>query len=682
MDTALRPGDSSLWFGLPADVRAATGRWIEALEPVMAAPHGKIGPLLESAALRMGTSVKTVRRMYDFARKGRTVKKGGVCRGWQALVDWRKVNAATDTLPEAFIQFWKYLVEKEQRKTKPAWRKLIHMWRDTDAPIPGYETRPEAALNGIPDGWSYTNLLRYQPDHFERAVARQGRSAAAKYRSLVWTTRVGLEAGQFYTFDDLEHDLKVNFVGVNRKALRPLELCALDLFSACKVRYGVKPMLENDDGSKAKLKERDMRFLLAALLTNAGYRRGGTTLLVEHGTAAVRGDLEQLLFDATGGAIKVQRSGIEGAPALHGWYEGRGKGNFRLKAALESQHSLVHNETAALPGQMGLSRDAAPEELHGRDKANALLVEACKTLAPDRAALLRFPFIEFVRFREILEAIYMAINSRTEHDLEGWEAAGLLTQEFRLHLSDKRWLPAAHLDQVTAEQRTSVMALIERPGYTRCRKLSPLEVWNMGRRNLVQLPWHVVPSILTKELSDERKVGKDGLFTFEARELGPDVHRYLARARNTDGREVLLDRNETYLTFVNPFDPRGMIVCDADEAFIGVAPRLDVARRIDPEEIARSIVRAAHEEALRLEPYRARHAVDVAEKASEETINASVLSGSPVSESERAADRARRRAIAAADPAALLDDSEAEEVPVPALAGGDEDEGPDVSRLL
>lgn len=633
----LMPGDNPLWFGLPQDVRVATGRWIEALEPVLAAPHGKIGPLLQETATRMGASLKTARRMYDYARKGRTLEKGGICRGWMALIDWRKVHPDSSALPGAFVQYWKYLVEKEQRKTKPAWRKLLHIWRDTDQPIPGYDIRPEAGVNGIPDGWSYTNLLRFQPDDYERAVARQGRSAAARYRPMVWTTRVGLEVGQFYTFDDLEHDVKTNFVGVNRNAMRPLELCALDLFSACKVRYGVKAMLQNDDGTKAKLKERDMRFLVAALLTTAGYRKAGTTFLVEHGTAAVREDLEKILFDVTAGAITVKRSGIEGAPALHGWYEGRGKGNFRLKAALESLHSLVHNETAALPGQMGLSRDSAPEDLHGRDRANTLLVAACKTLAPERAALLRFPFVEFVRFREILEAIYMAINTRTDHDLEGWEAAGLLTQEFRLHLSDKRWLPAAHLDQVSDEQRASVMALIERPGYTRCRKLSPLEVWNMGRRNLVRIPWHVVPSILTRELSDDRKVGRDGLFTFEDRELGPDVHRYLARARNTEGRDVLLDRNETYLTFVNPFDPRGMIVCDAREAFIGVAPRLDLARRCDPEEIARSMGRAAHEEALRLEEYRARHAIDVAHKAEDEAVNHKILSGAPVLDEEKAA---------------------------------------------
>lgn len=637
MVPTLNPGDNPLWFGIPVEVRAATERWIEALEPVLTAPHGKVGPLLQTAATRMGTSVKTARRMYDFARKGRTIGKGGLCHGWKALVDWRKVSLVSRDLPEAFIQYWKYLVEQEQRKTKPAWRKLLHIWRDTDQPIPGYDIRPEAGLNGIPDGWSYTNLLRYQPDHYERTVARQGRSAAARYRPMVWTTRVGLEVGQFYSFDDLEHDLKVNFVGVNRNAMRPLELCALDLFSACKVRYGVKPMMENDDGTKAKLKARDMRFLVAALLTTAGYRRSGTTLLVEHGTAAVRDDLEKMLFDVTGGAITVQRSGIEGAPALHGWYEGRGKGNFRLKAALESQHSLIHNETAALPGQMGLSRNAAPDDLYGKERANSLLVAACKTLTPDRAALLRFPFVEFVRFREILESIYMAINSRTEHGLEGWEASGLLTQEFRLQLSDKRWLPAAHLDQVSEAQRESVMALIERPGYTRCRKLSPLEVWNMGRRNLVRIPWHVVPSILTRDLSDERKVGRDGLFTFEDRELGPDVHRYMGRARNTEGRDVLLDRNETYLTFVNPFDPRGMIVCDAREAFIGVAPRLDVARRCNPEEIARSMGRAAHEESLRLEAYRARHSGDVARKEEDEAFNTRLISGAPVFEEEYAA---------------------------------------------
>jgi hypothetical protein len=91
-----------------------------------------------------------------------------------------------------------------------------------------------------------------------------------------------------------------------------------------------------------------------------------------------------LLAIASGGAIKVERGGMQGAAAHAGQYAGRSKGNFRIKAALESLGNLIHNEMAFLPGQTGKDRQHAPEQLHGLLKHNdALLLGA---LADFRAA--------------------------------------------------------------------------------------------------------------------------------------------------------------------------------------------------------------------------------------------------------------------------------------------------------
>ncbi len=554
-------------------------------------------------------------------------------RNWRVLVNHAKLCRAKPALPPDFLDFWKTLCERNQRKSRPAWRALIAEWK-RGAEIPGYPERTPAGLNGIPDGWGYRNLMRYAPTPYELAVARIGRSHAAACRPLVMTTRVGLEPGQYLVFDDLEHDVKVNFLGVNRKAMRPLELGCMDLFSGCKIAWGMKPTIE-DDGIKQKLKESEMRFLLAYVLTCIGYRPEGTTLLAEHGTAAIREDLETLIHDASDGAITVARSGIEGAAALV--YEGRGKGNFRFKAALESSHNLAHNELAALPGQMGMDRDHSPEDLHGREAHNSALMKAIAYLPPERALLLRLPFWEFGTFMRFAAQVYETINNRDWHDLEGWEEAGLITHEFRL-ASDSPWMRVERLLAASETERAAIAALIQRPGLSRIRKLSPAEVWERGRGKLAKLPGYLAPQIIGQDNGSERKVGKNGLFEFEDRNLGPGMFRYLARAVCADGSQASLGAGETYLTFCNPFDPGVLHVCKAGSgrgAYIGTCKRWENVSRADLDGLHRQMGAAAAEETRRLLPFRVRHQDEMRQRTSDAKWNAAVLAGKPVTDAER-----------------------------------------------
>lgn len=614
------------YAALPDSVRREVRSWLNELTPISSGSfEGTMEDVLRSIGERMGTSLPTVRRkLYGLRQKN-----------WRGLVNWAKVPKEQKLSP-VFVDYWKKLCEDNQRNCKTAYKILIHKWRNTDEEIPGYKTPPPAAVGGVPFGWSYRNLMRYQPTKFELTSARQGRTAAACYRPMVFSTRVNLECGQFYMFDDLEHDIKVNFIGVNRQAWRPLELCALDLFSGCKIAYGTKPTIEGDDGAKQKLKERDMRFLLAYIMTNIGYRRAGTTLIVEHGTAAIREDVERMLFECTGGAVTVQRSGIEGAPALCGWYDGRGKGNFRMKAALESHHSLVHNVTAQLPGQMGLSRDASPEELHGRDQINKNLLKAVETLPPERAALIKFPFLHHQQFCQILGHIYRFINARYDHDLEGFAEAGLVTQEYRLSIHDKHWLPSESFLKLAPGQQEAVSQLIQSPGLVRCRKLSPWEVWSEGQKNLVKLPVWNIPDILGEDLAVEMKVDNAGMFAFEDKDLGPGTFRYLARATNRNGREELLGDGEKYRCFVNPFALDQLIVCTEAGGFIGTCRRIEAIAKEDSEALFRAMGDAAHSEVVRLGEYRARHQADVDQKKEDEAWNKKVISGAPVLPEEKA----------------------------------------------
>jgi len=268
---------------LPVRVQDEAQTWMHILQAVAGAAN-------KSAAIRYqaerhvhmrGFSAKNIIRKYYAWRKAPNDMTVLINK---ARLPARQANDMGTRLPSDFIHWWKKLCERNQRKSKPAYRDLCRRWRNGDD-IPGYGTwrdwyaaqhdapAPDGYVPELPRGWSYGNLMRHAPAEFELAAARIGRAAVARFRPLVFTSRVGLEVGQFYVFDDLEHDLKVNVPGVNHIAMRPLELAALDLFSGCKFAYGLKPTLIDDDGAKEKLKEREMRFLLAYILTRLGYGR-------------------------------------------------------------------------------------------------------------------------------------------------------------------------------------------------------------------------------------------------------------------------------------------------------------------------------------------------------------------------------------------------------------------------
>lgn len=638
---SLPESDINEFSSLPADTRRDVSLWMDSLRDLREKRVQKIGDAMIGLAARMHCSVQTARRMYDYARMGRTLKGGRHVTGWRALVNWAKVPDPMVRLPQALIDgLWRPLCERYKGRTafgKRAWAELIALWRHTDQEIPGYATPPPAGPCGYPVGWSYANLMRFAPSKFERVVSRQGRSAAAQYRPTVLTTRVGLSVGQYYLFDDVEHDVLVNFLAVNKRAMRPLELCCLDLFSASKVLYGVRPTLESQEDKRIKLKDSDMRFLLAAVLSQIGYRRDGTMLVVEHGTAAIREDLERALFDATGGAIQVERSGIEGAPALVGWYEGRGRGNFRLKAALESSHNLLHNATAMLPAQTGSNeRLNAPEELHGRRTENdKLIAKALAVLPPEKIQMLRWPVMHYQQYCGIVDAIYRWIDGRIEHELEGWEKAGLVTSEFRLALDDKRWLPAAMLDAVPADRRRAIDAIAAQPGHARIRRLSPAEVFHGGCKDLVKLPIAILPDIIGRDLAQPRKVNDKGMIAFEDHELDTEPFLFLARARTGNGHDLLLRDGETYETFINPFDRTHLIVCDGKGAFLGWCERYQKPCKVDTEALHKTMGMVAHTEAVRLAPYRMRHEHEVAQRRVDTTWNDMVFSGAPVTPDEK-----------------------------------------------
>ena len=584
-------------------------------------------------------------------------------RGWQALVNKSKLKRSDPAAPDmpcsqplAFVEFWKGLQESYQRNSRAAYRELLRRFRTGDQ-VPGignwrkvwidkYGTPPPAACPidpPLPAGWSLRNLQRIKPTKFELTAVRIGRGAAAQFRPLVYTTRVGGAPGQCYVFDDVWGDNKVNFLGVNKQAMRPLEFSCLDLFSGCQVAWGAQPMLENEaTGKREMLRETEMRFLLAHVLCSIGYHPAGCSLHVEHGTAAIREELAERIAEWTDGAVSVLRGGIQGAAAHDGFFMSRGKGNSRFKAALESHHNLKHNELAALPGQVGKDREHSPEELHGRDQYNNTLIKAFEQLPANRADLLMMPFLEFNQWKQVVGEVYDRINWRTEHEIEGFVEAGLVVSEYRL-FDGGDWLPVSNLLKLPAEKRAAVEVLLNAPGAVRSRKLSPAEVWNLGRKNLVRLPAHYVPILLGPRNARKLRLGDNGLFEFQDRRMGPGIFRFLSQVQTEGGESVALRPGSTFHVYATPFDARAVFVATVDDEFIGIAPRWETVASGDIDAIHRQIGRSMKFESELLAPVRARHAAEARAKKQMHDHNARVLSGAPVTAAEVLADERIQR---------------------------------------
>lgn len=648
MIQSLSTGDQSDFAALPQNVRDEVRAWLKALAPLCKCPRGEATREMARIATTFGVSGKTVQRKWIAYRAH---------GDFRVLVNRAKCPSALAEreLPPAFVEFWRGLCERNQRKCKPAYRELLRQWNRGER-IPGYEKEPlgqpaSDPRTGYPEGWSYRNLLEYKPTKAELAAARLGANAALKYMPQVRLTRVGLAVGQYYLFDDLWHDFKVGMLA-QRNAQRLLQFHGLDLFSACLFVHGTKPVLEDEMTQvEERLREREMLFLVACVLGRDGYRTDGrkTTLVVENRTATLPEAFVQRIADLTNGQVVVEFSGMRGGAAFAGQHDSR-HGMPGYKAALESLGNLIHNETANVlefPGQTGSnSRLNAPEELAGREAYHRTLSNVAAAVGPERARSLKFPFIPLDQANALVnQVIEERINQRIEHRLEGWREAGLVTQEFRLGLEGavaQTWLPMTSLAGIEPAQRNAIAALVQQACYSRTRLLSPREVFERGRGELTRLPAYLVPDLLGRELARERSV-RAQLFEFEAREHGPGVHRYLAKVRNRFGGEEMLRDGETYLTHVNPLDLAELHVCNSRGGYLGTCSRWDSVSRADADALHRQIGRAKKVQAEILAPVARRGAGIMRERLADIRQNIAVAGGRAITDEEKS----RQRALAA-----------------------------------
>jgi hypothetical protein len=586
------------------------GRLIEIIEaePVRMMGYAKAAAFAaEQPETGKGCSESRIRIVYrEFINNG---------RDWRALVDDALEASNQSGIPQAFIEHLQaHYVDKSTRGVKAGITRMLLEWTQGKK-MPGYGTWRDwftatspalpmpADCPGYPKGWTERNLLRkLDSSTFRRTAQIQGRQAAAAHRPLVYSTRAGLYPGAVYQFDDLWHDFFVTSLS-EKKAGRPLELFAHDLFSAYKVRWGIRIRTEGDNGKMQGLNQRMMRMLVAALLACDGYSPRGTAFNMERGTATLPDDLLNYINTASGGLITWHKGAMKGAAAHAGQYPGLKSGNPRFKASLESSNNLIHNRTGHLPGQTGPNRERRPESLHGLLKYNDQLLAAAALLPPHVAELLKFPLLTESQAVVVLAEIYKNIARETAHELEGWAAAGNITAEA---LVLGAWMNQEQLQARPVYEQQMVLEAMQRGEVeTRQRNLSRGEVWTRGAGELVKMQGAPICHILGDEFAVERPV-KSHLFEFRDRELGEGKHRYESKCIAPDGNAFYLDNGSTYLCTVNPFSEGSMFVRDAKGRFLGTCPRISSVMPGDIDSLQAAFERLGRTERDLLEPLRKR----------------------------------------------------------------------------
>ena len=576
------------WMKVPPDVRSEAETWRRMLAECFPVPDEaqNIGQTLADLARRMRVSPATARRRFDVWRCD-TQDTLALLNRSRARLARKRPGLSSD-----FIEWWQGLQIQFGRKSKPAYREFHRRFMAGEM-IPGIP--PGICRDFKPLGYSESSLSKIHPTPFEATAARIGRAAAAAFRPKVITTRVGLHVGEFMEFDDLWHDFEVVLRG-RREPMRLLQLHALDVYSACQFARGIKLRARDEEtGKRINLRNTDMLLLLAHVLGHCGFYRGGVTLKVELGTAAIDTRTEALLYDLSKGLIRVVRSGVVADANFCGQYAGAGKGNFRFKARVESSHNLVHNETAnrlTFPGQTGSnSRLNVPQELAGREKYMDELTVAILALPESVRAKIVLPFPEANFARQVLDEVQEIINRRTDHQLEGYEKCGLTTVDY---VDPELGAISAARFATLSPERQQLVAALARPV---CRMLSPREVYDAGQADLIRLTPAQTAALLELHEGREVVVTRDHEIRFEDKLIAPGTLRFWAHhwAPGTKFRAV-----------VNPFSLGEAHLFDARGGWVGVTPAREAACIGDYEALARQQEEVAHAEGVLLRPLRKR----------------------------------------------------------------------------
>lgn len=573
--TIIPPHDFDRYGRLPKLAKEKYGQLADAVLEISALSRGIMQAVREKAA-KLRCSTGHLRRKLDEWKETNG--------DWTVFVnkslagrDWWDTNA--EALPADFLEFWWGLCGRNQRgKCLTQHRDLLrrlHAWRrgDLSKKIPGYDVPPQdnpSSNPPCPAGWSYRNLMRQKAPaqrKLELALTCQGVTAALKLLPPIPGSRVGVRFLEFVSIDDVWQDRKAHVPGYGIQRL--LQMGAMDYASGVYLKFGLRPEIPTDDGTRERLKERDAKQLIAMLLEEFGYPADYVMhIICERGTATIREADARALFDLSGGRIKVCYTSMEGGLVLV-WQESS-TGNSRGKAWHESWHNLFHNEMATLPGQVGKDNEHQPRALMAMEKEAGSLITASHFLTTEQRVRLKLPFssLEEAHF-ETLEVV-RRINNRRGHDCEGFDT--LL--EWRLPGFDMPTQPESALVKLDP-------AMLERVEYSP-RLETP---WERMQKLRAGVAFNKIPAwVLPRFYEDSHALRPIKGHRFTAVKDGRNYVFKPARPEDElpeDGRE--------YLGYFRPIDPDCVHLVDEAGSFVATWARERGIMRGDQRAVAEAI---------------------------------------------------------------------------------------------
>ena len=585
----------------------------------------------------------TIRRKF-YAYNGGTRRKG--C-GEVALVDRRRVRQMTAANP--WLECYMTYVENDRNTAIGGYRQMmsdfrrgrpmvgtVGTWREVwMRERPGEPVPAECPMDWTPHGATYANLqavAKANPNYrFNIASNRRGRKAAAAYLLPVLTTRVGLPVLAKVEYDDVWHNTDIM---LGAKVCQPLEFAGYDVASGFKCSSILKPRFERADGKRDNLKEQQFRFLFAYDHIVRGFHRGGIENVVEHGTTAIRENVERQIraIPGMGELIKISRSGILSEQVHAGLFIGNGGGNFKMKALCEGAHNILHNRAAGLIGSRGRDAEHLHESQAALVKYEERLMAAAARLPEEFALKLESGLLTFDEYHAAFRQIEDALMRDPEHKLEGWD--GKVVQEWRLASTSNDWRPMSELVAMAKEDpdgaRAVAVVVGRDPALRRVRPMSRWEAYRAGVEGgeIVKVDDWWLPHFMDIEKDAiEVRVRDNGLIGFRNELLyGRDEMLYRAAVKNRAGWQQAMSPGAKALALYNPMMPEKIWLVDGGDGHtLGTCALYNRAPAYDRHAIEVKMGEQAHDLASKVLPIRGRHQAEAEERAARMANNLRVI---------------------------------------------------------
>lgn len=618
--------------------RVAAVDWKDIMIEIASAPKSQRVRLMQQIAERTGRGFGTVRnKFYAYEQSGEV-----------ALIDRRRVKQMTAVNP--WLECYMTYIENDLNTSMGGYRQmmddfragkpmigLIGTWVDVwKREKPGETIPPACPIDWVPRGATYANLqqiAKANPNYFFNIASnRRGRKAASRFLLPVLTTRVGLPVGAKVEYDDVWHNTDIIYGG---KVCQPLEFAGYDVASAYKCSSILKPRFNRADGIRDNLKEQQFRFLFAYDHIVRGFHKGGIDNIVEHGTTAIRANVEKQIraIPGMGELIKISRSGILSEQVHAGLFIGNGGGNFKMKALCEGAHNILHNRTASLIGSRG--RDA--EHLHESEAAlvkyEERLMAAAATLPSEFALKLEAGLLSFDEYAAAFQKIEAKLMNDPEHRLEGWGSNTIA--EYRLNAASNDWRPFSEVEalmQGDENDRLEAFAIAKliwrNPELKRVRPMSRREVWLAGKDDLIRVDDFYLPHFMDIEKdSILLTVRPNGLMGFRNEAFyGRDEMLYRATVKNRAGWTQQMSPTAKVRALFNPLIPGKIWLVDSGDGHtLGTCDLYNRAPVQDRHAIEIAMGDQAHDLAAKVLPIRGRHQAEAENRARRMAENLRVM---------------------------------------------------------